>query len=144
MEDSENNHSVGAIFIDVDSGGGEGVASKRIVYKVRSSCKTVYSYINSLGTSGAYGIAASADYIMADEDSITGSIGVISIFFNFQELLDELGIKVNIVKEGEFKAIGSPFKDLSEEEKEIIQTLLKDVHEGFKDDVLEFRNGKLS
>ena len=144
IEDAENNPSVAAIFLDIDSPGGEVVASKQIVYKVRSSSKPVYSYINSLGTSGAYYIAASTDYIMADEDSITGSIGVISIFFNFQELLDELGIKVNIVKEGEFKAIGSPFKDLSEEEKEIIQTLLKDVHEGFKDDVLEFRNGKLT
>lgn len=144
IEEAEKNPQVGAIFLDIDSPGGEVVASKQIVYKVRSSKKPVYSYINSLGTSGAYYIASASDYIMADEDSITGSIGVISIFYNLQELLDNIGVEVTVVKEGNLKAIGSPFKELTDEEREIIQGILAEVYEGFKNDVLEFRAGKIT
>jgi len=144
IEEAESNPSVGAIFIDIDSPGGGVVASKQIVYKIRASKKPVYSYINSVGASGAYYVAAATDYIMADEDSITGSIGVISIVLNFQELLDNIGVKVTILKEGKFKAIGSPFAEFTEEEQEIFQGILTQVFIGFKEDILEFRSGKLS
>jgi len=142
--EAEENPSIGAIFLDIDSPGGEVVASKQIVYKIRSAEKPVYSYINSVGASGAYYIAAASDYIMADEDSITGSIGVISIILNFEELMEELGIGVNVLKEGEFKAIGSPFKELTEQEQELLQGILTQIFEGFKEDVLEFRKEKLT
>ncbi len=144
IEDAENNPAVGAIFLDIDSPGGEVVASKQIVYQVRKASKPVYAYINSVGASGAYYIASASDYVMADEDSITGSIGAISIFFNFEELLEKIGVKANVIKQGDLKAIGSPFSELTDEEREILQTILKDVHEGFKQDVLEFRAGKIS
>jgi len=144
LDDADNDSSIGAILIDIDSPGGSVVPSKQIVYKVRSVKKPVYSYINSSGASGAYYVASATDYIMADEDSITGSIGVISMVLNFEKLFDDLGIGVTVLKEGEFKAIGSPFKELSEDEESILQSILVQIYEGFKEDVLEFRGDKLT
>ncbi|MFH1391497.1 MAG: signal peptide peptidase SppA [Candidatus Diapherotrites archaeon] len=144
LDDADNDSSIGAILIDIDSPGGGVVPSKQIVYKVRSVKKPVYSYINSSGASGAYYVASATDYIMADEDSITGSIGVISMILNFEKLFDDLGIGVTVLKEGEFKAIGSPFKELSEDEESILQSILIQIYEGFKEDVLEFRGDKLT
>jgi len=144
IDEADSNPSVGAILIDIDSPGGEVIASKQIVYKLREVEKPTFSYIGSLGASGAYYVAAATDYIMLDEDSITGSIGVISIFTNFTELLEKVGIGVIVLKEGKFKDMGSPFKDLTEEEREIMQSILNQVYNGFRDDVLEFRQGKIS
>jgi len=144
IDEADSNPAVGAILIDIDSPGGEVVASKQIVYKLREVEKPTFSYIGSLGASGAYYVAAATDYIMLDEDSITGSIGVISIFTNFQELLEKVGIGVVVLKEGKFKDIGSPFKELTEEERQIMQSILNQVYNGFKEDVLEFRQGKIS
>lgn len=144
IDQADNDPSISVILLDIDSPGGEVVASKQIVYKILEAKKPVYSYINSLGASGAYYSASASDYIMADEDSITGSIGVISIFPNFQGLLQQLGIKVTILKEGKFKASGSEFKDFTPEEQKMWQKLLSETYQQFKSDVLEFRGGRLT
>ncbi|PIN84656.1 MAG: signal peptide peptidase SppA [Candidatus Diapherotrites archaeon CG11_big_fil_rev_8_21_14_0_20_37_9] len=143
IDDAENDSSVGVIFLDIDSPGGEVVASKQIVYKLRSVEKPTFAYIGSVGASGAYYVAAATDYIVADEDSITGSIGVISTVMNFEELFDNLGIKVTLIKEGKFKAIGSPFKEFTKEEQKLIQDILQETAIGFKADVFEFRKDKM-
>ncbi|MEM4256813.1 MAG: signal peptide peptidase SppA [Candidatus Diapherotrites archaeon] len=144
IEQANNNNSVAAILLDIDSGGGEVVASKQLVYAIRESKKPVYAYINSIGASGAYYAAAAADYIMADEDSITGSIGVISIFPNFTELLEKIGIKVTVLTEGKYKASGSGFTEFTQEEQELFKQILSETYNKFKADVLEFRAGKIS
>lgn len=144
IKEAEDDPSISVILLDIDSPGGGVVASKQIVYKIREAKKSVYSYINSLGASGAYYAASASDYIMADEDSLTGSIGVISIFPNFTGLLEKIGVEVTILKEGKFKASGSEFKDLTAEEQELFQTLLSETYDQFRGDVLEFRGGKIT
>ncbi len=144
IEEAQGNSDVGAILLDIDSPGGEVVASKQIVYAVRGSKKPVYSYINSLGTSGAYYAAASTQYIMADRDSITGSIGVISVLPNVEGLLEKLGVRMNVLKEGEHKDIGSPFKEMTETDRQIFQSVLSQIYANFKNDVFEFRGGKIT
>lgn len=144
IDEAEKNPAVGAILLDIDSPGGEAVASKQIVYRIRQSSKPVYSYINSMGASGGYYVAASTDYIMADEDSLTGSIGAISVFLNFEELFNKIGVKASIIKEGDLKAMGNPFTEMTEREKEMFQVLLSEVYTKFRDDVLEFRAGKMT
>ncbi len=144
IEQAENDPAVGAVFLDIDSPGGEVVASKLIVYKVRESKKPVYSYINSVGASGAYYIASASKYIMADEDSITGGIGVISIGFNLEGLLEKLGIKASVLKVGKYKDIGSPFKGMTEDENRIVQEILEQAYGNFRANVLEFRKGKIA
>lgn len=144
IEDAEGNPAVGAILMDIDSPGGEVVASKQIVYRIRESKKPVYSYIGSVGASGAYYVAASTQYIMADRDSITASIGVISEIPNLEGLLEKIGVKVNVLKEGEHKDIGSPFREITEDEDKIFKSILGQINEGFKNDVLEFRQGRIT
>jgi protease-4 len=144
IDKANNDPSIGAILIDIDSPGGEVVATKQIVYKIRESKKPVYSYINSIGASGGYYVASATNHIMADEDSITGSIGVISIFPNFQKLLENIGVKFNVIKEGNYKDIMSPFKDPDDKEKAMIQKILSETYEKFKADVLSFRKGKMN
>ncbi len=146
LEDAKNDPAIGVIFLDIDSGGGSVVASKQIVYKVREvkQTKPVVSYIGEVGASGAYYVASAGNYIISDADSITGSIGVISIVPNVQELLEKIGVKVEIIKAGKFKAAGSPFEELSDEERQMIESIIQDTFVQFKSDVLSFRQPKLS
>ncbi|MBN2127718.1 MAG: signal peptide peptidase SppA [Candidatus Diapherotrites archaeon] len=139
-----NDSIYSAIVLDIDSPGGEVVASKNIVYEVRDCNKPVVSYVGSTGASGAYYVAASSDFIFADADSITGSIGVISMIPNIEKLLENWGIEMNVIQAGKFKSMGSPFNELSEEERILFEELLNEVYTNFKSDILEFREGKIT
>jgi len=144
LEAAENDSSVGAILLDIDSPGGTIVSTKQIVAKVRQIKKPIVSWIGETGASGAYYIAAASDYIIADEDSITGSIGVLSVSANIEGLLEKIGVKVKILKEGKFKSMGSPYEEMTPEEEQLIQTLLSEAFSHFKRDILSFRKEKLS
>ena len=143
LDEAENDPTVSAILLDIDSPGGSIVPTKQIVAKGRELKKPVVSYIGDSGASGAYYVAASSDYIFSDADSITGSIGVISIFPNLEGLLEKIGVKFQVLKVGENKDIGSPFSELNAEQRQIIQTILDDAFSHFKSDVLLFRSGKV-
>ncbi len=142
---AEEDPSIGAVLLEINSVGGSVVATRQIVEKVREvrESKPVVSWISETGTSGAYYIASSSDYIVADPDSITGSIGVISVLANIEGLLEKLGIKVKIIKEGEHKGMGSIFSDLNKEDERIIQTIMHDAFNRFKEDILLFRGDKI-
>ncbi len=135
---------INAIFLDIDSGGGSVVATKEIVYAVRETKKPVVAYIGEVGASGAYYIAAASDLVVSDEDSLTGSIGVISTSTNLEGLMEKLGVKMSILKEGEFKDMGSPYRDLTEEEEKLLQEILLQASTNFKENILEFRGDKLN
>lgn len=143
LNEAEENPSIKAVLLEIDSPGGEIVATKQIVEKIRSMKKPVVSWIGEIGTSGAYYAASASDLIIADEDSITGSIGVISVSPNIEELLKKIGVKVMILKEGKYKAIGNPFEEMTQEEESLLQEMLHDAFLHFKRDVLIFRKGKL-
>lgn len=144
IELAENDPSVSAILLEINSGGGEIVATKQIVAKLKKTKKPTVSWISSAGASGAYYIAAASDYIVADADSITGSIGVISVFPNYKDLLEKWGIKMIVLKEGQFKDMGSPFSDLNAAEAELFQKLISDSFVNFKSDLLELRAEKIN
>lgn len=146
LDDAANDDSVGVIFLDIDSPGGSVVPTKQIVYKVREvrEKKPVVAYIGEVGASGGYYVASASDYILADADSITGSIGVLTIIPNISGLLEKLGIKVNILRVGELKATANIFEELSEKDRAILQALLEETFQQFKGDVLSFREDKLS
>lgn len=143
LKEANENPSIGAILLDIQSPGGSIVATKQIVSQIRHTQKPVVAWIGDLGASGAYYSAAAAQFVMADADSITGSIGVIGMFTNVEGLLEKIGVKVKIVKEGKFKSIGSPFKEMTTEEEKLLQTLLHDAFLNFKNDIREFRGEKL-
>ena len=87
--------------------------------------------MGSVAASGGYYIASASDLIVANPGTITGSIGVIMQFSNFEELLKKIGIKGVVLKSGEHKDIGSPFREMTPEEKKIMQEVLDNVHQQF-------------
>lgn len=143
LDKAEEDPTIAAILLEINSPGGSVVATKQIVEKIRSLKKPTVAWISDVGTSGAYYIASACDLVIADEDSITGSIGAISIVPNLSDLLDKLGIKVTVLKEGKYKDMGSMFSEMSDEEKAIVKSMLNQVYENFKENVLKFREGKI-
>lgn len=125
--------TIRAIILRIDSpGGGVGPSQEiyREVMKTRRTKKVIVS-MGSLAASGGYYIAAAADKIVANPGTITGSIGVIMEFVRLEELLKKLGISLEVMKSGEFKDIGSPHREMTEREKELIQRLLSDIQGQF-------------
>jgi protease-4 len=95
--------------------------------------------MGSVAASGGYYIACASDLIVANPGTITGSIGVIMQFSNLEELLKKIGIKGVVLKSGEHKDIGSPFREMTPEEKMIMQEVLDNVHQQFIQAVAEGR-----
>ncbi len=146
IKEAEDDPSVKVIFLDIDSPGGSVVASKQIAYAVKNCQKPVVAYINDIGASGAYYVASAADLVIADRDSLTGSIGVIMELDNYASLLKKLGINITTLKEGKFKDIANPYRpgNLTEGEKKILNSILDQAYDDFKHDLLEFRGDKLN
>jgi protease-4 len=132
---------VKAIILRIDSpGGGVGPAQEihREILKIKPKKKVVTS-MGSVAASGGYYVACASDLIVANPGTITGSIGVIMQFSNLEELLKKIGIRGVVIKSGEHKDIGSPFREMTPEEKRIMQEVLDNVHQQFIQAVAEGR-----
>jgi protease IV len=135
--------SIKAIVLRIDSPGGGVVVSQEIYNAVKNARKEGKKVVASMGTvaaSGGYYVAAAADRIVANPGTLTGSIGVKMEFANIEKLLEKIGVKGMVVKAGEYKDVGSPFRDMSEPEKKILQDVIDDVHSQFIKAVAEGRN----
>ena len=142
LRDFRDNSSVKAVVLRVNSPGG-GVGPSQEIYREvmrTKQVKPVIASFGSLAASGGYYIASPATGIVTNPGTLTGSIGVIMGFTNFQELMEKIGLKPIIIKSGEYKAMGSPFKEMTEEEHNLLQTLTTDIHKQFIDHVAEGRN----
>ena len=132
---------VKAIILRIDSpGGGVGPSQEihREILKIKLKKKIITS-MGSVAASGGYYIACASDLIVANPGTITGSIGVLMQFSNFEELLKKIGIKGVVLKSGEHKDIGSPLREMTPEEKKIMQEVLDNVHQQFIQAVAEGR-----
>ncbi|MEE8572396.1 MAG: S49 family peptidase, partial [Gemmatimonadota bacterium] len=89
--------------------------------------------------SGGYYVALGADSILALPSALTGSIGVIMEFPNAGELLRKVGVGLEVVKSGDLKGLGSPVRDLTDEERRVLQDLVDDVYDQFVAAVVENR-----
>ncbi len=137
----EEDDEVKAIILRIDSpGGGVGPSQEvyREVLKVKSKKKVVTS-MGSVAASGGYYIACASDVIVANPGTITGSIGVLMEFTNIEELLKKIGIKGIVIKSGEHKDVGSPFREMTPDEKRLIQGVILNVHQQFIQAVIEGR-----
>lgn len=135
------NEKIKAIVLRIDSpGGGVGPAQEihAEVKKVQREKKVLVS-IGSVAASGGYYIACAADKILANPGSITGSIGVIVESLNVEELLRKIGLRSTVIKSGRHKDIGSPMRQMTPEEKRLLQGVLDNVHEQFIQAVAEGR-----
>jgi protease-4 len=133
--------SIKAIVIRINSPGGAVGPSQEIFREIKktSSSKKVIASMGSIATSGGYYIAAGADGIVANPGTITGSIGVIMGYANYQELLRKIGLVPVVIKSGEFKDMGSPVRKMKEEEHKILQDITKKIHKQFIMDIVEGR-----
>ncbi|MCJ7663226.1 MAG: signal peptide peptidase SppA, partial [Desulfobacterales bacterium] len=132
---------VKAIVLRIDSPGGGGGASQEIyqeVIKARGA-KPVVASFGGVAASGGYYVACGADKIVANPGTITGSIGVVMQFANLEELLKKIGYKGYVIKSGTHKDIGSPFREMTPEEKELLQGVIDTVHQQFIKAVAEGR-----
>lgn len=128
------NRSVKGILFRVDSPGGGVVASQEIyeeVRKTRESGKPVVVSMGALAASGGYYVSCGANRIVANPGTLTGSIGVISQFMNFDTLMRKVGVGVNTIKSGKFKDAGNPFRVMTKDDEAYFQTLMDDVHRQF-------------
>ena len=135
--------SIKAIVLRIDSPGGGVVVSQEIYNAVKNARKAGKKVVASMGTvaaSGGYYVAAAADKIVANPGTLTGSIGVKMEFANIEKLLEKIGVRGVVVKAGEYKDVGSPFRDMSDQEKKILQDVIDDVHSQFIKAVAEGRN----
>jgi protease-4 len=135
--------SVKAIIIRIESPGGGVVASQEIYNAVRSARQAGKKVVVSLGSvaaSGGYYIAAASDRIIANPGTLTGSIGVKMEFANLEKLLEKLGVKGMVVKAGEYKDIGSPYREMTPAERQMLQSVIDDVHSQFIEAVAQGRN----
>ncbi|MDX2348159.1 MAG: signal peptide peptidase SppA [Nitrospirota bacterium] len=135
---------VKAIVLRIDSPGG-GVAPSQEIYNAvkrvrRENNKTVVASMGTVAASGGYYIAVATDRILANPGTLTGSIGVIMQMANFEELLEKIGVKSVVVKTGKFKDLGSPFRPMVEEERQLLESVMNDTLSQFIEAVAEGRS----
>jgi len=139
-------HDVKAVILKVDSPGGEVMASDDIANAIRKfqdqHKKPVVSQMGSLAASGGYYVSAPCQWIVANDLTITGSIGVILHSFNYRGLMDKVGVQPVVFKSGRFKDMLSGSKKPEEQdpaEKEMIQGMIMETYQKFKTVVADGR-----
>jgi protease-4 len=125
--------NIRAIVLRVDSPGGVVGPSQEIYREVEKTrqIKKIVASMGAVAASGGYYVAASADGIIANPGTITGSIGVIMEYTNFKELFTRIGLSPVVIKSGEFKDTGSPVRDMTPEEEKYLQKFVGDLHNQF-------------
>lgn len=141
------NSSVKAIVFRIESPGG-GVAASQEIYeqvkKTRDAGMPVVVSMGSMAASGGYYAAIGASRIVANPGSVTGSIGVISQFLNFQDLMFKLGIGESTIKSGKLKDAGSPYRKMTAEDRKYFQSMVDDIYDQFVSAVAKERKLKKS
>jgi len=139
--DFREDASIRAIVVRIDSPGGAVGPSQEIhdELKKAAAVKPVVVSMASVAASGGYYAAVPAHSIYANPGTLTGSIGVIMEFTNVEELLTKIGLRNMVIKSGSHKDLGSSVRPMSEEERQILQSLIDDVHGQFVDAVVAGR-----
>src|SRR5690625_282666 len=144
LDHAAEDDSVDGVIINVDSPGGGVVESATIHDKVieiqEEHDKPVYVTMGNTADSGGYYVAAPADKIVAHPATITGSIGVIMQAIDFTDLADDLGIDFNTIKSGKHKDIMSSSRKMTDEEKDILQSIIDESYDEFVQIIVDGRD----
>lgn len=137
LEQAKDDPRVKAIVLEVDSPGGGVVESDQMYndileFKKESNKKVVVS-MGGTAASGGYYISMAADRVLANRSTITGSLGVIFSFLNYEEAAKKLGLEQVTIKSGPFKDIGAPTRDMTPAERQIFQSLIDESYDQFVD-----------
>ncbi|MBI2133732.1 signal peptide peptidase SppA [Candidatus Woesearchaeota archaeon] len=140
IERAEKDDEIQAIILEINSPGGSAVASEEIARQVRQVSKPKAAWIREAGASGAYWVATSTDHIVASRMSLVGSIGVTASYLRLGGLLNRYNITYERLVSGNYKDTGTPYRDLTEEERAMLQKELGTIHREFIRAVAENRN----
>ena len=129
--------TVKAVVLRIESPGGGVSPSQELFQEISRTGrkKPVIVSMGSVAASGGYYIAAAAQKIYANPGTITGSIGVIIQFTNFEQLFKRIGFRMETVKSGAYKDVGNPSRSMTSEERAYLQEVIDNVHQQFVRDV---------
>ena len=145
---AEQDADVKAVLIRIDSPGGDVTTSdilynELLAFKQRKKVPVVAAFMG-VAASGGYYLASACDAIVAHPTTITGSIGVISMHVSLVGLMEKIGVKVEALKSGANKDMGSPFRTMTDEDKKLLQGLIDQFYDRFVCVVTEGRKGRLT
>ncbi len=146
IEEAQKDPKIKGVLLNVNSPGGAVPPSIEIAYAIKAlkEHKPVVAYASGIMTSGSYYASIYANEIISNPGAIIGSIGVIMESVNVEELMNTIGIKTQIVKEGTYKEAGTPTREWTAEERAELETLTKDTYELFIKDVATARGLEVS
>jgi protease-4 len=144
LHQAAEDERVRAVILEIDSPGGGVVPTDQMHKSIRDfkekTKKPVVASMGQTAASGGYYVATAADEIVANEITLTGSLGVIFSYLNLEEAADKLGIEQEVIKSGRFKDIGSSTREPTEEELEILQAYVDEGYDKFVQVIVEGRN----
>jgi protease-4 len=138
LHELRTDKTIAGVVLRIDSPGGAVAPSQEIfaeVMRYREDDKPLVVSMGNVAASGGYYIAAPAMRIFANPGTITGSIGVIISFPQYYKLLEKIGVKLQTIKSGEFKDVGSPSRELTAKERLYLQQFIDDTYDQFITDV---------
>src|SRR6266496_189615 len=133
LEQARDDNRIKAIVLEIDSPGGEVTAADQIynaLVKVRAK-KPVVVYMDSLAASGGYYVSCGGKFLMANETTITGSIGVIIQTLNYEQLFNKVGLASVVFKSGEFKDMLNGARPITPKERELVQNFIMKTYDKF-------------
>jgi len=141
IETAQQDASIKGVLLNVNSPGGAVPPSIEIAYAIKElkKHKPVVAYASGIMASGSYYASIYANKIIANPGSIVGSIGVIMESANVEELMNTIGVKTQLVKQGTYKEAGTPTREWTPEERAELETLTKDTYDLFVNDVAKAR-----
>ena len=142
LQQARDDDRVKGVVLEVDSPGGEVTASDMIynaVVKTRAR-KPVVVYMDSLAASGGYYVSCGGKYLMANETTITGSIGVIIQTLNYEQLFNKVGLASVVFKSGKFKDLLNGARPMTPEERQFVQNFVMKTYDKFLGIVAKERN----
>ncbi len=141
---AEEDDNVKAVVLKIDSPGGTTTASDILYHEINEfktrSGKKVIAVFMDVAASGGYYIALPADYIIAHPTSVTGSVGVILVQPALSGIMEKVGVDITVTKSGRNKDMGSPFREATEEEQQLMQSVIADLGDQFAGHVAHHRN----
>ena len=145
LEDMAKDDNNKGIILYLNTPGGSVYASDELYFAIKDyqekTKRPVYSAMQSMAASGGYYISAPCDKIYANRNCFTGSIGVtMGEYYDVSELLEKYGVKVHAITSGRNKAMGSYTQEMTDEQKEILQSLVDEAYDQFTGLVAEGRN----
>jgi protease IV len=147
LDSMQSDSRIKAVVLRINSPGGTVAATQEIyskIMKMRSKNIIFVASMGELAASGGYYIASACNQIFANDGTITGSIGVIAMSPNLKGLFDRLGIRMNVIKSGKYKDILAAYREISPEERDLVQQIIDSSYRKFLKDVSLGRNIPIS